>query len=143
MSLIIPCSLCGSKLPGKLANVTVAWYTAAQDRVAYRLKLCSACYMMQILPLSPDPESQALVCPVCHTDSESDMDPVYITSYVPDVGKIQMELPTDGPCAAKIRIPVVDHGVKLESQFGGQGPGPQTTATSASDWAKLGLYPAE
>ena len=143
MSLLIPCSTCGSKLPGKLANVTVAWYTAAQERLAYRLKLCLGCYASQIVPLAPDPNSQALVCPVCHTDSESDMDPVYITSYLPEYGKVQLELPTCAVCAVKLRGPVQEHGVKLENQFGGQDPGPQTTPTGTSDWAKLGLYPRE
>ena len=64
MSLLIPCSSCASRLPGKLANVTVAWYTADQERVAYRLRLCMACYATQIAPLTPDPDLQVCMCPV-------------------------------------------------------------------------------
>jgi hypothetical protein len=142
MSLIVPCSICEQRLPGKLANVTIAWYTAAQERLAYREKLCLTCYAMQIAPLTPDPTQQALTCPVCHTGSEDDMDPVYITSYLPDYGKVQLELPTCASCAVKLRIQAQDRGIKLESQFGGQDPGPQTDGHGASDWAKLGLYPA-
>jgi len=143
MSLLIPCSTCGGKLPGKLANVTIAWYTAAQERLAYRLKLCLGCYAAQVAPLQPDPAEASLKCPVCHSDPGEQLDPVYVTSYLPDYGKVQMELATCAPCAVKLRVPAQAQGVKLENQFGGQDPGPQTRPTGTDGWASVGLYPRE
>jgi hypothetical protein len=71
------------------------------------------------------------------------MDPVYVTTFLPDVGRTQLELPTCAPCAAQLRIWTQESGTRLEDASGGQGPGPQTDARGASDWTKLGLYPRE
>ncbi len=141
---LYPCTACHERKPGeKLANVTIAWWTNAQRRVAWRLKLCVACYSVNILPLDSAGAADVLRCPACHTDVGEDLDPTYCTAFLPDVGRQQLEWATDGACAATIRSWAQEHGLKLEDQSGGLESGPQTDASQASDWAKLGLYPRE
>src|SRR6267154_4697666 len=141
VSLLIPCSSCQERSPGKLSNLTWAWWTAANDRIAYRQKLCSSCAAQQVIPLIAE-EIVALICPSCGMGTVDDMDPVYLTAYWPGVGKVQYELPKCPSCACRIRVNAQAGATKLEDRgdkFEGQGanPGPQTQAPIGS-WAALG-----
>lgn len=145
------CSACGERPVGqKLAQATWAWWNAANERVAWRQRLCVACYASTLAPLSVEAEraaqevttGDALVCPMCHSISEDDMDPVYVTTFVPGHGPIRLELPLCGPCAVEIRNRAMAGATRLaDREFGGQAPGPQTN-TPASAWdAFLGSRP--
>lgn len=145
MSLLIPCSACGQKLPGKMANVTWAWWTAANERVAWRQKLCFDCFASNCAPLVADVQTAPLDCPVCHSDAGENMDPCYLTAFLPGVGPVRAEMGTCAPCAVDIRNRAQAGAVKLDdrqSSFGGQVPGPQTD-TVPNVWAQLGILPNE
>jgi hypothetical protein len=60
---------------------------------------------------------------------------------VAGAGKESYEMAYDGPCAARRRGWIRDHGTKLEdrTEFGGLGP--QTNLSSAAVWASLGITP--
>jgi hypothetical protein len=140
VSLIRPCSGCGQREPGKNANVTFAWFTTENRRVAYRLSLCMNCYVVNVHELDVKTETNGVLCPTCGQDAGTDMDPCYITAYVPGYGKRQIEMPTCGVDAAELRAWFGDHGETLpDAGFGGQGPGPQTGPPPATDWASAGL----
>lgn len=143
MSLLTPCSGCASRLPGKLANLTWAWYRADQTRKAYRMKLCIPCYAQRIVSLGIAAESGTLTCPNCGIDTELDMDPMFCTMFVPGGGKQQLEMATCAPCAAQLRAWVLEHSSELDDGgqgFGGQDPGPQT-GPQPTGWDALGLRP--
>jgi hypothetical protein len=77
--------------------------------------------------------------------TSDDMDPVYLTVYVPGTGPVRLEMPFDPACAAEMRVFGMTGARKLDDQgasFGGQGPGPQTS-TPDSTWAALGIQPRE
>jgi hypothetical protein len=132
---LYPCSACGERPIGqKLAQCTWAWWNAANTRVAWRQRLCVACYATTLAPLSIEAQNERLECPACHTNVELDMDPVYATVFVPGHGPLRLELPLCGPCAVEIRNRAMLGAVKLEDRgFGGQDTGPQTE-TPASAW---------
>lgn len=144
MSVLIPCSLCGSREPGALTQTTWAWYLADQTRVAYRQRLCVTCMASTVIPLHVASEAGTLTCPACGSSSIDDLDGMYCTFFPRGVGRMSMELATDASCAAQLRIRAQQGAVKLENrepQFGGQDTGHQTT--SSVDWAALGLRPRE
>jgi len=138
---LIPCSFCGLRAPGKLSSTTWAWYRADGVRVAYRQRLCLACFAANVVPLEVETREFSLACPMCHVDASDDLDAVYATIFVPGMGKITLELPTDAKCAAELRRRAQQGAEKLEtSEFGGQGSGPQT-GSQDSAWAQLGIQP--
>jgi hypothetical protein len=138
---LIPCSFCGLRVPGKLSSTTWAWYRADGVRVAYRQRLCLACFASNVVPLEVETRDFSLSCPMCHTDASGDLDAVYATIFVPGMGKITLELPTDPKCAAELRARAQRGAEALESSvFGGLGPGPQT-GTPDSAWGQLGIQP--
>lgn len=141
---LFPCTACNERKPGKLANVTVAWWTAAQQRVAWRARLCLACYMAHVAMLHGYEGTEVLVCPFCGIDTADDMDPCYVTSFVPLQGKVQLELASCGACAAKFRVWAQGAGVRLSDiGVGGQDPGPQPIPPGTEGWAAVGIYPRE
>lgn len=138
---LIPCSMCSARNLGeKLCHTTAAWNLAGGARRAYRHKLCVSCFVQVVAPL--DTDNQALTCPGCHSDSESDLDPVYVTFYAPVVGKIQLEVPFDGACAAVWRsrfLTGAEYLPEREIESGGQDAAPRLSASDV--WASLGLRP--
>ena len=136
-----PCSACGVRAPGKLAQITWAWWRADNKRVAYRQRLCLTCMATTVVPLEVNSRDLSANCPACGIDTSEDMDPVYATSFVPGIGKVRLELPTCGVCAVRIRERAMTGAVKLEdSGFGGQDPSPQTDLSTEA-WAQLGIQP--
>ena len=136
-----PCSTCHEKQHGKYANTTVAWWRADNVRVAWRLRICLNCYIVNVAPLDQAAHENEFACPVCHTEPGSDMDPTYITAFVPEVGKVTVEMATCAADAVKIRAWATDNGELLPDRaVGGQGPGPQREPDS--DWTRAfrGLY---
>jgi len=140
---LFKCSLCDQRVPGKLSQATWAWWRADNKRVAYRQRICLGCFAEHIAPLEVSSREWSMTCPCCGANSEFDMDPVYLTIYVPTVGPLRLEMPTDAACAVKLRVLAQTNAEPLDDsggQFGGQGPSPQTPA---GPWAALGIQPRE
>jgi len=142
---LIPCDFCGSRVPEKLAQATWAWYRADGQRVAWRQRLCTACYCQNLLPLDKPTDFDAITCPACGVATDHDMDPVYATVYVPGSGKNSFEFPTCPACAVELRNRAQHGAVRLEDRQSVEGPsaGPSTTTTRESYWSKIGILPAE
>lgn len=139
---LFPCTACGERPAGKLANVTLAWWPDGRTRVAYRHRLCMTCYCTHILPLDVPEGASVLTCPACHIDTTEGMSPLYVTSFLPGVGKTQLELPMCEPCADKLRQFGHDGGTQLlDKPPEGPGSSPQTMAPGTEGWAALGVYP--
>jgi hypothetical protein len=141
---LYPCSGCAERVPGqKYANVTIAWWTVGQVRLAYRAKLCAKCYAEHVLGLQLKFVEGDLTCPGCGIAVDNDMDPNYVTAFIPDIGRVRLELPMCVVCAVDLRLYAQAHGTQLvgRESLGGQDPGPQATGTDG--WAQLGIYPRE
>ena len=140
---LIPCDSCGSRVPEKLAQVTTAWYTADGRRVAWRQRICTACFCANVLPLDKETDYEALTCPMCGISTEHDMDPCYATCFLPGSGKKTFEFPTCPSCAVEFRNRSQKGGVKLEDSARVEGPsaGPSTPTTRDSYWSNLGINP--
>lgn len=142
---LFPCSVCGERAVGKLSSATWAWWRADNVRVAWRQRLCVACFAAGVAPLEHETRAEPLNCPLCHTAPGDDMDPCYLTVYVPGIGPIRLEMATCGACAVEVRQRAQQGAVKLDDrqvESGGQGPGPQTDA-GLDAWRALGLVPNE
>jgi len=86
-----------------------------------------------------------LKCPACGISTEHDMDPCYITAYVPGQGKFQLELPTCAACAVQVRVRAQKGAVRLEDSPRVEGPGasPSTPTTRESYWSSIGIGPRD
>jgi hypothetical protein len=142
---LIPCDFCHRRVPEKLAQVTTAWYRADGQRVAWRQRLCTACFCANILPLDQEKNFDALTCPSCGISTDHDMDPVYATIYAPGQGKIQIEAPTCASCAVQVRERAQEGAVKLEDRASVEGPAtsPSTHTTRESYWSQIGILPRD
>jgi hypothetical protein len=139
---LYPCSACGERtsVGVSLCQATWAWWRADNQRVAYRQRLCVACFAMTIAPLEVASREQTMTCPACGIDTSEDMDPVYCTAYVPSLGRVRLELPCCAPCAAELRLRAQKGAQKLEDRVDGfVGRGPRTEAPSP--WEELGIEP--
>ncbi len=143
MSLIIPCGYCGRTNVGKLSSATWAWWNADNVRVAWRQNLCVDCFVTNVASLESATRDDPLNCPCCHTAPGEQIDPCYLTVYVPGVGPVRLEMATDAPCAVEVRVRAQKGARKLadrQPQSGGQDPGPQTDPALAT-WRALGIEP--
>lgn len=142
---LIPCDSCAKRVPEKLSQATWAWYGPEGVRVAYRQRLCTACYVTHVLPYDKPLEMDALTCPGCGIGTDHDMDPVYATVYVPGAGREQFEFPTCSACAGIMREFATATGTRLENRERVEGPGasPSTPTTRESYWASIGLRGAD
>jgi hypothetical protein len=142
---LFPCSSCHERKPGKFSSVTWAWWRADNVRTAHRQRLCVDCYIMNVAGLDSAAREEPLNCPSCHTDPDDQMDPTYVTSFIPGIGPVRLELATCAPCAVEVRNRALVGAVKLDdrpAEFGGQNPGPQTDS-SLEVWRALGIAPRE
>jgi len=142
---LIPCDSCTQKVPEKLCQTTWAWYNADGHRVAWRQRLCTACFCSTVLPLDKDLDfANGLTCPGCGISVEHDMDPIYATFFLPGSGKSQLEIPTCAACAVNIRSRAQKGALRLEDRkVEGQGvsQGPSTPTTRESYWSGIGIRP--
>jgi len=142
---LFPCSACGERAPGKLSNATWAWFRADNTRVAWRQKLCVACYLANVAAIEQATRDDPLNCPMCHTDAGEQMDPCYLTIFLPGVGALRLEMATCSPCAVEVRNRAMAGATQLDDRLassGGQSPSPQTNP-ALSVWAQLGIQPRE
>lgn len=141
---LIPCDFCGKRVPEKLCQTTWAWYVSNGERVAYRQRLCTACFCANVLPLNKPMDFEALTCPACGISVEHDMDPVYATAFPPGSGRMQFEFATCAPCAVDVRNRAQQGAARLEGmESRGASASPSTPTTRESYWAGLGIIPRE
>ncbi len=143
MSLFIPCDACKRVNVGKLSNATWAWWRADNVRVAWRQRLCVECYLMNVAGLEQATHENPMSCPLCHALPGEQLDPCYLTIYVPAYGPLRLEMATCAPCAVEIRNRA-QVGAKLlddrRASSGGQDSGPQIDPELAA-WRALGIEP--
>ncbi len=145
MSLIIPCGSCGRTNVGKLSSATWAWWNADNVRVAWRQNLCVDCYVTNVAVLETSTRENPVDCPVCHSAPGEQLDPCYLTIFIPGVGPVRLEMATCAPCAVEVRVRAQQGSRKLEDRRAsseGLEPGPQTDPALAV-WKALGIAPRE
>lgn len=84
------------------------------------------------------------LCPVCGGEPDETLDGTWATSFIPEYGKLAIEMATCAACAVGVRAAAMVGATVLpdrQGEFGGLGP--QTNATSASVWESLGIRPRE
>jgi RNase P subunit RPR2 len=128
------CSAHGAKIAGKLATLYSAWFNAANERTAWKQRLCAPCVKETLSPLLAAVQLQSedvTACPACGTDSSSDLDPIYLTLYLPKQEPREFALTTCGVCAAKCRVSLQVGAEKLPDRQNGQS---DSGAPGADDW---------
>ena len=134
------CSGCQERKPGKYANVTVAWWNAENKRLAYRMRLCRDCYLEAINDVQINVHENEFSCPYCHTEPGDDMNPTYITAFLPNYGKLQLECATCAQDSIILRSFAVEKGELLQDlEVGGLGPSPQTPPLDWNEWLRAGV----
>lgn len=135
------CGLCERQVLEKLAALYWAWTNADGRRRAHKQKVCSDCMREHYVQLIAGAEEPALLCPACGISTVDDMDPIYLSYFMPSMPGGQSEMPTCGACAARVRSlalrgsePLPDRGALVG------GPQPQQASATAT-WDALGLRP--
>lgn len=142
MSLLSPCTSCGSRAKGKNAWLCWAWNRADNQRVAYIQKLCLGCVSVKLVPILIGAEIEELVCPQCHTDPGEQLDPIYLSYILPGAGQVDVELATCGPCAVEVRIFAQEGSAFAQDRHKGVGAEDAApTQPAVSAWDALGLRP--
>jgi hypothetical protein len=143
---LLPCSGCRKRPTEKLSQVTFAWNPEPQKRVAYRQRLCQACFVERVIVLDKEvPLAGALACAACGIDVEHDMSPIYMTAFIPGVGKYRLDIPMCEPDALIVRERAKENAELLperDAQSRGleAAPGPDAQLTV---WERLGILPRE
>lgn len=137
MSLFRPCSGCAEKKPGKYASLYWAHFNGNGERKAWRQNLCRECLVDTFASLLQSTNSgltDVPTCPACGGTSTGDMDPVFLTLYLPKTDPKEYELATCAACAAKL-LPLTEAGATpLENRSATPGaPSP----TVSQPWADL------
>ena len=134
-----PCSSCGQRVAGRIASAYVAWIKADGERIAYKLRLCFDCVRVNFTPLftnmrKADPQSLSW-CPVCEKEtSPAELDPVYLTLYLPKDDPKEYAFQFHAACAARFRGPVASNGIRLADRGGRvRGPSP----SESQDWGSV------
>ena len=135
------CGSCEQQVLEKLASLYWAWVNADGRRRAYKQKVCSTCMVEHYAKLIAGSQDPVLLCPACGISTADDMDPIYLSYYMPGMPGGQAEMPTCGACAARVRSQALRGAQPLEDRgVGVGGPQPQQ-ASATSVWDSLGLAP--
>lgn len=135
-----PCGVCGTRQKGKLASAYWAWFNADNERYACKQRLCVDCVsegFSQLLRSASEASPHVCMCPACGTDASADLDPIYLTLYVPGREQLTFDLTTCAVCAAMIRIRAQEGSERLENR---QLQSSIVSPTKA--WDDLGLAPS-
>jgi hypothetical protein len=104
--------------------------------------LCLACVTETLAPLYVACERDDLTCPSCGIDTSGDYDAIYATFIPRGVGKMHLEAPTCGACAAKIRVRAMEGAERLaDREVGVRGQESAPNLDASSPWAAIGLVP--
>jgi hypothetical protein len=141
VSMLTPCSECGSRKPGKLATAYWAWFMVNGERACWKLRYCPECAGKAFSELfkklrETEFSMEVFACDYCGSSAERDSDPIYLTLYLPGKEPMEVGLQLDGACAAKLRIPITERGKRMLDRSLVGGP-PQALAA----WDALGLSP--
>jgi len=138
---LVRCNGCSERPSDKMTQVTWAWRRTDGVRIAFRGRLCAACFTTKVAPLAISYEGvETLTCPSCGIVTEDDMDAVFTTSYIPGYGEFKTESPFCGACAAQYRIWIQEHSWQLEDQRGATG-GPSTHPSADEVLRSMGIEP--
>lgn len=133
------CSTCGARPKEKLASAYWAWFNADGVRSARKQRLCIDCVKRIVLPLVPpapnDPDEPD-TCPCCGGVPTDDLDPIYLTLYLPKQEARTFEIGTDAVCASAVRIDASCNAKILPDR-----QGPSQLASETAAWDALGLAP--
>jgi hypothetical protein len=137
LSLFRPCSACDMKKPGKYASLYWAHFNGNGVRKAWRQALCHDCLMENFASLLGNTNSDSMgasTCPACGGTSATDLDPVFLTLFLPKREPKEFELATCAACAANL-LPLTQVGATdLPNRQAGTGaPSP----TEPSEWSDL------
>jgi hypothetical protein len=141
---VFPCSMCGNRTFGKLANIYFAWFLPNGDRSAVKARFCVDCYKTEYMPYGLAALESAESCPSCHSGVGSDVEPIYATVYLPGKDPREVLLPFCGPCSLRIRAQLYDRGQKLPNResVGAGGPPPRQPLNAGWDDIEGALVPA-
>lgn len=141
-SLLTRCDVCRKRPTAKPAQVTTAWLDRLRQRHAYRQRVCIDCYTTRVLAYEQEITPDApLTCPACGIDTDHDYQAIYVTAFLPGVGKVAHEFPFCGAHFDQYRVMATENAERLEDrgpQSRGQAPG---TPPPESPWAALGIEP--
>lgn len=135
-----PCSVCGQRTAEKHCSLYWSWNRADRSRTAWLQRVCANCFATRIIPFWGMEYGAEILCPMCHTPSGDDMDPVFCKVYVPGQPEVSLELATCPKCAVELRNGALEGAEELPDrnpQLGGQAP--KLSATEV--WDSLGLRP--
>lgn len=136
------CSMCSEAVRERLTWCVWAWNRSDGERVAYKQRLCLACVTETLAPLYVACERDDLTCPSCGIDTSGDYDAIYATFIPRGVGKMHLEAPTCGACAAKIRVRAMEGAERLaDREVGVRGQESAPNLDASSPWAAIGLVP--
>lgn len=132
---IYPCSRCKKRLPGKLATAYNAWFEGDNTRIAFKQRLCVGCLgeeLGEIIRNAVELADDSETCPACGSgNGDGDMDPTFVTVYIPGREPAEFGLNTCGACAAKLRVELRQGGEALAERGAMlRGPSP----TPPVDW---------
>ncbi len=123
---VFPCAACGQRVPGRLASLYSAWFLADGARTAWKQRLCAPCASQRLGSLlrhAQDSPPDVTLCPACGSASTADLDPIYLTLYLPKQDPREFALTTCAPCAVRVRLDLQDRAEKLPDRNGGSGGG--------------------
>jgi hypothetical protein len=104
------------------------------------------CFAGRVVVLDREvPQEGALACAACGCSVEHDMSPVYMTAFVPGVGKYRLDIPLCDADALGVRANATENAELLpdrESGFRGLESAPET-ASPKTAWERLGIVPRE
>lgn len=129
-----PCSLHGAKIDGKLATLYSAWFNADGGRTAWKQRLCAPCVketLALILTKVAETTDFVTACPACGSDSSADLDPIYLTLYLPKQEAREFAMTTCSACAAKCRVSLQHGAEKLPDRRQG---GKRNDELTDGDW---------
>lgn len=131
---VYPCSYCGQRVPGRLASIYSAWFLADGSRTAWKQRACAPCVGRQLRSLlahAAEENSAVTACPACGSDASNDLDPIYLTIYLPKQEPREFALTTDGACAVTLRLRLQDRAERLPDR---QGDHSQGLSSNPDEW---------
>jgi hypothetical protein len=134
-----PCSICEQRFPGKPATLYSAWFRVDGVRTAYKQRLCPGCFAtayLETLRGVSAHDGAEQTCPLCGASTKDDLDPIYLTLYLPKQPEREYEIGSCAACAAKLRIVLQQGGEPLADrtrQAGGPSPSPSAWESVSLD----------
>jgi hypothetical protein len=133
----LPCTKCGQRERGKLAGIYAYWYAEDESRSAWRLRYCVVCLteLLASLKNGVSADSSLLtVCPMCGTDSSTNLSGIFLTIYPPKQPEREYALTTCVSCAEKLQTSFA-MGDPLQDRNNAGAAAPANASSAA--WANL------